>query len=39
MSRTIIYWTGTGLVALALLAALSYLTGSEEEVSGFAKAG
>ena len=39
MSRTIVYWTGTGLVALALLAALSYLTGSEEVVSGFAKAG
>ena len=39
MSRKIVYWCSTGLVALALLAALSYLTGNEEVVSGFAKAG
>jgi DoxX-like family len=37
--RKIAYWTSTAIVALALLAALSYLTGSEQVVSGFAKAG
>lgn len=39
MSRTIVYWATTGIVALALLGSLSYLTGSEQVVSGFAKAG
>ena len=39
MARKIIYWGSTGLVALALLGSLSYLTGSEQVVSGFAKAG
>jgi hypothetical protein len=39
MARKIIYWGTTGLVALALLGSLSYLTGSEQVVSGFAKAG
>lgn len=39
MIRKIAYWTSTAIVALALLAALSYLTGSEQVVSGFAKAG
>ncbi|HEY7635971.1 MAG TPA: DoxX family protein [Gemmatimonadales bacterium] len=39
MTRKIAYWTSTAIIALALLAALSYLTGSEQVVSGFAKAG
>ena len=39
MIRKIAYWASTAIIALALLAALSYLTGSEEVVSGFAKAG
>lgn len=39
MGRTIAYWVTTGITGLALLAAASYLTGSEEVVSGFAKAG
>jgi len=39
MLRTITYWTTTSLAALALLGALSYLTGSEQVVSGFTKAG
>jgi hypothetical protein len=34
-----IYWGATALIALALLGSLSYLTGSEQVVSGFAKAG
>lgn len=34
-----IYWITTAIVALALLGSLSYLTGSEQVVSGFAKAG
>jgi hypothetical protein len=33
------YWTTTVMVALALLGSLSYLTGNEPVVSGFAKAG
>jgi len=37
--RTIVYWGSTSLVALALLMALTYLSGSEQVVSGFAKAG
>jgi hypothetical protein len=39
MARTIAYWGSTALVALALLGSLSYLTGSEQVVSGFANAG
>lgn len=39
MARTIAYWATTAIVALALLGSLSYLTGSEQVVSGFAKAG
>jgi DoxX-like protein len=39
MARTIAYWTTTAIAALALLGSLSYLTGSEQVVSGFAKAG
>lgn len=39
MGRRIAYWTSTAIVAVMLLMSLSYLTGSEEVVSGFAKAG
>ena len=34
-----IYWATTALVAFALLSSLTYLTGGEQVVSGFAKAG
>ena len=34
-----IYWGATAVISLALLGSLSYLTGSEQVVSGFAKAG
>jgi hypothetical protein len=37
--RRIAYWASTALAALALLGSLSYLTGSEQVVSGFARAG
>lgn len=39
MSRKTAYWGSTILVSLALLGSLSYLTGSDQVVSGFAKAG
>lgn len=39
MTRKIAYWSSTAIVAVALLGALTYLTGSEQVVSGFAKAG
>jgi len=39
MARTIAYWTTTVILGVMLLMSLSYLTGSEEVVSGFAKAG
>jgi DoxX-like protein len=39
MPRKIAYWSCTILVAAALLGSLTYLTGSEQVVSGFAKAG
>ena len=39
MTRKIAYWISTVLVALALLGSLSYLTGSEQVVSGFARSG
>jgi hypothetical protein len=39
MVRKTGYWSSTGIVALMLLMALSYLTGNEQVVSGFAKAG
>lgn len=39
MSQRIAYWTSTVIVAVMLLFALSYLTGNEQVVSGFAKAG
>jgi hypothetical protein len=39
MARRIVYWCSTVLVALALLGSLSYLTGSEQVISGFARSG
>src|SRR3954469_10776742 len=39
MLRKIAYWGSTGLLCLALFGSLSYLTGSEQVVSGFTKAG
>ena len=39
MTRKIAYWASTALVAVSLLGALTYLTGSEQVVSGFARAG
>jgi DoxX-like protein len=39
MVRTIAYWGSTVLVAMMLLMSLTYLTGNEQVVSGFAKAG
>jgi hypothetical protein len=37
--QKIAYWGSTALVSLALLGSLSYLTGSEQVVAGFTKAG
>jgi hypothetical protein len=39
MIRKAAYWTTTTIVAVMLLGSLSYLTGNEQVVSGFAKAG
>jgi DoxX-like family len=39
VARKIGYWSSTAIVAVALLGALSYLTGSEQVVSGFARSG
>jgi hypothetical protein len=39
MARKIAYWTSTALAAAALLMSVTYLSGSEQVVSGFAKAG
>jgi hypothetical protein len=39
MARKIVYWTSTVIACVALLGSLSYLTGSEQVVAGFAKAG
>lgn len=39
MVRKIAYWGSTAIAAVALLGALTYLTGSEEVVAGFSKAG
>jgi|SRR5262245_49794789 len=39
MARKIGYWASTTIVAVMLLFALSYLSGNEQVVSGFAKAG
>jgi hypothetical protein len=39
MTRKIAYWGSTAVVALALLGALTYLTGSEQAVAGFTRSG
>jgi DoxX-like family len=39
MTSKIAYWGSTVIVAAALLGSLSYLTGSEQVVSGFARSG
>lgn len=39
MVRKTAYWGSTAIVALMLLFSLTYLTGNEQVVSGFAKAG
>jgi DoxX-like family len=39
MARKVVYWASTVIVGVMLLMSLSYLTGSEQVVSGFAKAG
>ncbi len=39
MGRKIVYWGSTIIACLALFGSLSYLTGSEQVVAGFAKAG
>jgi hypothetical protein len=39
MARKIAYWASTAIVAAARLMAVTYLIGSEQVVSGFAKAG
>ena len=39
MARKIVYWGSTGIVSVMLLFALSYLTGSEQVVSGFTRSG
>ena len=39
MIPKIVYWSSTAIVALALLGSLTYLTGSEQVVSGFARSG
>ena len=39
MPRKVGYWISTAILALALLGSLTYLTGSEQVVAGFAKAG
>lgn len=39
MLRKIAYWTSTVIVSLMLLLSLSYLSGSEQVVSGFTRSG
>jgi hypothetical protein len=39
MTRKIVYWSSTSIVAVALLFALSYLSGSEQVVTGFTRSG
>ena len=39
MIPKIVYWSSTAIIALALLGSLTYLTGSEQVVSGFARSG
>ncbi|MEA2764621.1 MAG: hypothetical protein QOK07_1025 [Gemmatimonadaceae bacterium] len=39
MIKKVAYWTSTAVAAASLLAAVTYLSGSEQVVSGFAKVG
>jgi len=39
MAKKIAYWASTAIACLALFGSLTYLTGSEQVVAGFAKAG
>jgi hypothetical protein len=39
MGRKIAYWVSTSIAAIALLLSLSYLSGSEQVVAGFTRAG
>jgi hypothetical protein len=39
MARKIVYWVSTSLAAISLLFSLQYLTGNEQVVAGFTKAG
>src|SRR4029453_5473676 len=39
MARKIAYWSSTGIVALMLLMSVTSLSGNEQVVSGFARAG
>ena len=39
MVRKVVYWGSTAIASLALLGSVTYLTGSEQVVAGFAKAG
>ncbi len=39
MPQKVGYWISTAILVVALLGSLTYLTGSEQVVSGFAKAG
>ena len=39
MGRKIAYWTSTTIAGVMLLMSITYLTGNEQVVSGFAKAG
>ena len=39
MARKVVYWGSTAIAAIMLLGSLTYLTGSEAVVAGFAKAG
>src|SRR5262245_28670876 len=39
MTRTIVYWVSTTIVALMLLLALTYLSGAKEVAEGFTKVG
>jgi DoxX-like family len=39
VSRKIVYWVCTSIIGVALLASISYLSGTEQMVSGFEQAG
>ena len=39
MGRKVAYWGSTAIAGFALLGSLSYLTGNEQVVTGFARAG